>query len=209
MQKELLAATTAVSIFFVTTAVLSAGTSVPEATGSEPVAVEPLHNAFCRALAPDGWSVIDQDDHGATYSVASRDRGMIAAYGIVGISGAQAAGYYGPQFRRPAAFAQYLAETVAGEPIGVIAGHPSGDVTAIEFKGNTKQGVVLFRTYARPDDPKGYIVSTRIAIGSSEKELTTARAVAASIDCNTTYKPPVNNQDQANFIKASTGEQAK
>src|SRR5947208_11970664 len=113
MRKAIVSATIGSLLFL--TAHASAVVPVTSLGASEDSgAVKPLDNAFCRALAPQGWSVIDEDDRGATYTVASPDRSMVATYGIAGISSAQVAGYDGPQYRRPALFAQFLAETVAG-----------------------------------------------------------------------------------------------
>src|SRR5438045_1031369 len=60
-----------------------------------------LQNRFCRGQAPQGWLIADQDANGATFTLASPDRTMTAAFGIVGIGSGQAAGFYGPQFANP------------------------------------------------------------------------------------------------------------
>src|SRR5262249_29380403 len=117
MQTITLAAAAGLSLSLVTAGYSAAQPVTPAGSAAELVAVQPLHNNFCRALAPAGWTVSDQDARGATYSVASAGKEMIASYGVIGISSAQAAGYYGPQFRRPALFAQYLAQVVSGEAV--------------------------------------------------------------------------------------------
>jgi hypothetical protein len=39
----------------------------------EPIPVEPIQGQFCRALAPAGWAIVDQDDRGSTVTLASAD----------------------------------------------------------------------------------------------------------------------------------------
>ena len=182
-----------------------AGPSPGSVVSDDPVAVQPLRNSFCRVLAPAGWTVVDQDDRGATYSVASPDRGKVATYGIAAISSFQAAGYYGPQYRRPAIFAQYLAETVAGQPIGITGSHPFDDMMAIDFQGGTKRGFVIYRVFPLQNDPGGYIVAARIAIGASTEDVAVAGAVAASIDCNTTFKAPPGGYAEVHATPSDTG----
>jgi hypothetical protein len=205
MQKLVWTAAAALSLVFLTTEFSSAQPNAARGLSADPVAIQPLRNNFCRALAPAGWHVIDQDDRGATYSVASPDRGMVATYGIVGISSAQVAGYYGPQFRRPALFAQYLAETVAGEGIGVTGSRTFGGMTVIDFQSGSKQGFVIFRAFPLPSDPGGYIISVRIAVGPDSDDVPVAGAVAASIDCNTTFKAPPGGYAQVKAKASETG----
>jgi hypothetical protein len=191
MHRNFWLAATASSLLLFTTQSWSAGPAAPSGPASDdPVVITPLRNNFCRALAPAGWSVIDQDNRGATYSVASPDKGMIAAYGVSGISKAQMQGYYGPQYRRPALFAQYLAETLTGEPIGVTGSHAFNDMVAIDFESNSKHGFVIYRAFQLPSNPGGYVIAARIAIGANNADVPVAGAVAASIDCNTTFKEP-------------------
>jgi len=191
MQRKIWLAAAASGLLLFTTQGWSAGTAAPSGPVSEdPVAIAPLGNNFCHALAPAGWRVVDQDERGATYSVASPDRGMVAAYDVTGISKAQAEGYYGPQYRRPALFAQYLAEILTGEPIGVTGSRSFNDMVAIDFESNSKHGFVIYRAFQLPANPGGYVIAARIAISASSAEVPVAGAVAASIDCTTTFKEP-------------------
>src|SRR6266446_3932851 len=134
MHKAFLIATIASSLLFLTSPGFGAGSSPDTKVSEEAAGVQPLGNNFCRALAPAGWTVIREDDRGAAYSVASPDGSMVATYGVVGINSSQEAGYDGPQYRRPALFAQFLAETVAGEPIGVTGSYPFFDMLGIDFE---------------------------------------------------------------------------
>src|SRR6185295_7844359 len=182
MRNAFLIATIAAPLLLLTSQAPGAGSSPVFGISEEAAAVQPLDNSFCRALAPAGWTVIHEDDRGAAYSVASPDGSMIASYGIVGINSSQEAGYEGPQYRRPALFAQYLAETVAGEPIGVTGSYPFFDMLGIDFESDTKRGFVMYRTFPLPDG--GYVIAARVAIGESMDDIPVAGAVAASIDCN-------------------------
>lgn len=182
MHKAILIATVASSLLFLTSAGFGAGSSSDTNNSGVSVAVQPLENGFCRAQAPAGWTIIKEDDRGAIYSVASPDRGMIATYGVIGVNGNQEAGYQGPQYRRPALFAQYLAETAAGEPIGVTGSYPFFDMQGIDFESDTKRGFVMYRTFPLPDG--GYVIAARVAIGESMDDIPVVGAVAASIDCN-------------------------
>jgi hypothetical protein len=177
MQKFLSAA--AGTILFVTLA----GTYSHAQTAT----VQPLSNNYCKALAPAGWSV--GASKGANYTVVSPDHGMIAAYGNAAISRAQVAGFHGPQYRRPALFAQYLAEVTAGEPIGVTGSRSEGGGTSIDFQSATKHGTVTFISAANPTDPGGYTISLRIAIVQEMDDMPVAGMVAESIDCGAAMKP--------------------
>jgi hypothetical protein len=153
---------------------------------AQSASVQPLSNKFCKALTPEGWSM--GASKGASYTVVSPEQGMIAAYGTAAITRAQVAGYSGPQYRRPALFAQYLAEVTAGEPISVTGSRNEGGFTAIDFHGPSKRGTVTFSSGANPSDPGGYTISLRIAIAEELDDMPVAGAVAESIDCGATAK---------------------
>jgi len=174
------------------------------ARAANPTPVQPVRNQYCHALAPSGWNIVDQDDRGATFSVASPDRGLTATYGIVAINSGQVAGYYGPQYRTPAAFAQFLASTVAGEPVRPAGFQPFNGLQVMNFAGS-KRGFVIYRVYPLPADPGGYILSARIAVGRSESDVSMAGAVAASIECSTSFKAPPGGYAQVHAKSAETG----
>lgn len=180
------------------------GQSAPRGANN-PMPVQPLGNRFCHALAPAGWAIIDSDDRGATFSVASPDRSLVAAYGIVGITSGQVAGYYGPQYRTPASFAQFLATTVAGQPMQAMGTHPFNGLQVINFVGGSRRGFVIYRIYPLPADPGGYVMSARIAMGANERDVPTVGAVAAAIDCTTTFKAPPEGYAQVHAKAAETG----
>ncbi|HEX3486888.1 MAG TPA: PDZ domain-containing protein [Micropepsaceae bacterium] len=165
----------------------------------------PLRNQFCQALAPAGWTIVDQDDRGATFSVGSPDRSMVASYGVVAVNGGQVAGFYGPQYRNPASFVQFLASTVAAQPIQVTGAEPYNGMQVTNFRANNRRGFAIYRAYPLPSDPAGYIVSARIAVAGGEHELPIAGAVAASLDCRTTFKAPPDGYTQVHAKGADTG----
>ncbi|HXJ01148.1 MAG TPA: PDZ domain-containing protein [Micropepsaceae bacterium] len=165
----------------------------------------PVRNQYCQALVPAGWTIVDQDDRGATFSVASPDRSMIASYGIVAVNGGQAAGYYGPQYRNPANFVQFLASAVAGQPVQVIGSEPYNGMQVTNFRGNNRRGFGIYRGYPLPSDPAGYIVSARFAVATGERDLPIVGAIAASIDCRTTFKAPPGGYAQVHAKPAETG----
>jgi hypothetical protein len=156
-----------------------AGNSANAQTAS----VQPISNNLCKALAPAGWSV--GASRGVNYTVVSPDHGMTAAYGTAAFTRKQVEGYQGPQYRRPALFAQYLAEVTAGEPIAVTASHVDGNATTIDFQSASKHGTVTFTSAANPSDPGGYAIALRIAIAGEMDDMPIAGAVAESIDCGT------------------------
>jgi hypothetical protein len=180
------------------------GQSAPRGANN-PMPVQPLGNRFCHALAPAGWAIIDSDDRGATFSVASPDRSLVAAYGVVAIDSGQAAGYYGPQYRTPADFAQFLASTVAGQPMQPMGTRPFNGLQVINFVGGSRRGFVIYRIYPLAADPGGYIMSARIAMGASNRDVPTAGAVAAAIDCTTRFKAPPEGYAQVHAKAADTG----
>ncbi len=148
---------------------------------AQSVSVQPISNNLCKALAPAGWSV--GATRGVNYTVISPDHGMTAAYGTAVMTRAQVQGFQGPQYRRPALLAQYLAEVTTGEPIAVTASHVDGTATTIDFQSASKHGTVTFTAAANPSDPGGYSIALRIAIAGEMDDMPIAGAVAESIDC--------------------------
>jgi len=170
-----------------------------------PIPLQLMQNKSCHALAPAGWNVVDQDDQGATFSVASASRNIIAVYGVAGITGSQAAGSDGPQYKTPAAFAQSLASTVMGTNVAVTGTRMYNGMQVMNFATAKGRGFALYRVYPLPSDPKGYAVSVRLAIGGGADDISTAGAVVASIDCNGALKPPQAGYAEVHAKSAETG----
>jgi hypothetical protein len=159
------------------------------------VPLAPLRVGVCQAMAPAGWQVVDANQEGSTFTVASPDGSLRAAYGVAGVGSGQAAGLYGPQYTTPLAFGQYLTEVLFRDqvyskppqalPYGfqlLIWGTPSG------FSGYS-----ILKTYPLPPDPQGYILSYYIGGGPSSEVnrlIPLAVMVAVSIRCNTQLRPP-------------------
>jgi len=202
-----------VSYFAAAAVVLALATPVSAAVGTlvqaekpkTPVALQKMQNQFCRALAPAGWSIVDQDDRGATFSLASPNRNIIAAYGIVAINSGQVAGLYGAQYRTPALFAQSLASTIMGKSVMVTGTRSFNGMDVMNFAAGSGRGFALYRVFPLPSDSGGYVISVRIAVGSGVADVSTAGAVAASIDCKTEFKPPRAGYAEVHAKSAETG----
>jgi hypothetical protein len=182
------------------------------AKAAHPVALSPLENRFCRGEAPSGWIIADQDPNGTSFTLATRDRGSVAAYGIVGISSGHAAGFYGPQFTQPSAFAAYLASVAGGMPVNPAAApKPLGPMHIFPVQGHGATGHVIYATYPLPADPGGYIISVRIALARSAADARTASAVAATISCMAQLRPPPGGyfQVEAGKSDVATSERCK
>src|SRR5262249_41593275 len=80
-----------------------------------PVAL--VQGQYCRALAPAGWGITDQNAQGSTFSLASADWRMRASYGVVGINSGAGLIYVRPQGGDPATQAMAMSQIVAGEPV--------------------------------------------------------------------------------------------
>jgi hypothetical protein len=191
------------------------GGTTPPASGSatgNAIPVQALQGQFCRALAPAGWTIIDQDMQGSTVSLASQDGRMKAAYGVMPVNGGAALGYYGEQMRTPAGVAQHVASLLAGEELQA-AGLQDFMGAAVEtLRGARDVGFVLFRPYPVAGDPYGgYALSMRIALATSQKEEGIAGAVAAAITCTTQFHAPAGGYAhvQPKSTAASTGTSAK
>lgn len=163
-----------------------------------PTPVRPLSAGYCTAMAPQNWRVIDIARESSAFTVTSPSGNMRASWGIVGVNGGQAAGYYGPQFRTPAAFTQFLIGSLFGSRVGARRGPqmPYG-FQSLEWKTqNGFRGYAIFRVFPLPADPRGYILSFRIGGAPSNNArllVPLAVSVAASIRCNTTLRPPPPN----------------
>jgi len=206
MLKNLCLATIAVSLVLSAPVLGAIGGNVQAKNPNELVPLQPVRNQFCRALTPAGWTVIDQDDRGTTFSVASPDRSAIATYGIVGVNRGQVAGAYGPQYRTPALLAQFLAASVVGAKTVTVTGMRAfNGMQVMNFAGGNKRGVAIYRIYPLPSDPGGYVISVRIATGASAGEVSTGGAVAASIDCKTAFKAPRGGYAEVHAKSAETG----
>jgi hypothetical protein len=166
------------------------------------VALGALQNRLCRGEAPAGWIIADQDPNGTSFTLATRDRSTVAAYGIVGISSGHASGFYGPQFAQPSAFAAYLASVAGGMPVNQTAApEPLGPMRSFPVQGNGVTGHVIYATYPLPADPGGYVISVRIALGRSAADARMAAAIAATISCTTALHSPSNGYAQVEAPK--------
>ncbi len=163
-----------------------------------PVPLMPLRVGACQAMAPAGWQVVDANREGSVFGVASPDGSLRAAYGIVGVGSGQVAGYYGPQYRTPGTFGQFLTGYLFGsqayskppQPL------PYGFQLLTWGTPNGFSGYSVLKTYPLPPDPGGYILSYYIG-GGPASEVTRlvplAVMVATSIRCTTQLRPPPPN----------------
>ena len=173
-----------------------------------PVPLQPINGRYCHALAPSGWSIADQDDRGATFTLASPDGQMKASYGVLGINSGQVQGFYGPQFRTPALLSQFLASVVAGRQLQASAPQNFMGMQVINFGGGAP-GFAIYRTYPLPADPGGYILSVRIATATSPRNAGIAGSVAASINCSTELRPPAGGYAQVKAKSSDVGTSSK
>jgi hypothetical protein len=178
-----------------------ARTQITKAQGNgpaAPVALRVLQAGACSAMTPQGWQVTDSNRDSTILTVAAPGGGMRASYGIVGIGSGQAAGYYGPQFRSPAAFAQYATGVVFGAQVygKPLPAMPHGFQTFTWGTQNGFSGYTIYKSYPLPSDPGGFIVSMYIggAPSAQVKQLVPlAVGVAASIRCRAQLHPPPAN----------------
>src|SRR5882672_9485520 len=147
MRKNFCSAMIAVSLVLSAPVFAAIGGNVQAKNPDTPVPLQRMQNRFCRALAPAGWSVVDQDDRGATFSLASPSRNMVAAYGMVAINRGQVAGSYGPQYRTPAQFAQFVASTIMAKTVTVTGMRSFNGMQVMNFAGGSGRGFAMFRVY--------------------------------------------------------------
>lgn len=156
----------------------------------QPIPVAPIQGQFCRALAPAGWAIADQDDRGSTVTLASGDGRAKAAYGILAVNSAQVQGFYGPQYRTPATLSWFLAGYIAGQNLQSSQPQNFMGMQVINLQGASVVGFSIFRVYPLMGDPGGYILSFRTALATSRQLEGIAGAVAATTNCTTILKPP-------------------
>ncbi len=143
-----------------------------------------------------GWQVTDINNDGSVFTVEGG--GMKAAYGITGIGSGQARGFYGPQYRSPAAYALFLSGLL-------FQGQASADPPQPLDYGfqlltwrtpNGFSGFTIFKGYSLPSDPGGYIVSIYVGggpDGQSKALGSLAMGIATTIHCSTRLHPPPPN----------------
>jgi hypothetical protein len=69
----------------------AAPSAVEAEDSTDPIPLQPIQGQFCGALAPDGWTIIDEDRaRGSNVTLASADQQMKAALAIPGIGGGSA-----------------------------------------------------------------------------------------------------------------------
>ncbi len=172
---------------------------VTQSTGlGTPVPLVPLGVGVCQAMAPPGWQVVDANQEGSVFGVASPDRSLRSAYGIVGVGTGQVAGYYGPQFRTPETFGLYLSGYLFGSQAQSRPPQPLPYGFELLNWGtpNGFSGYSVLKVYPLPADPGGYILSYYIGGGPASEAtrlVPLAVMVATSIRCNTQLRPPPPN----------------
>jgi hypothetical protein len=182
-----------------------AALEVAKSQSAEPIPVAPVQGRFCHALAPAGWAVIDQDDRGATVTLASADGQMRAAYGVAAINSGMVQGYYGPQYQTPARYVWFLAAAVAGQSLQASGPQDFMGMQVLSFRGASAVGFAIYRVYPLAADPGGYIVSMRIALAPTAQLEGIAGAVAATTICTTIMKPPSGGYAQVEPRKDDVG----
>lgn len=175
--------------------------------GREPTPLQPVNGKYCHAQAPQGWSIVDQDDRGSTVTLSGPDGQTHAAYGVLPVNGGQVAGFYGPQYRTPALLAQYLASGVAGRQLQASQLQNFMGMQVLTLDGGA--AYAIFRTYPLPADPNGYIFSVRLAIGSARQGASVAGAVAATIQCFTQFRAPAGGYAQVKAKSSDLGTSSK
>ena len=163
-----------------------------------PVLLRPLQVGFCSAMVPQGWQVTDANREASAFTVVAPGGNLRAGYGIAAINSGQAAGYYGPQFRSPAAFAQFMSGAVFGAQAYAKSPQPMAYGFQLLTWGtqNGYSGYTIFKTYPLPSDPGGYTVSMYIGGAPSadvKRLVPLAVGVATTIRCNTQLRPPPPN----------------
>ncbi|HEX2593258.1 MAG TPA: hypothetical protein VHL34_17280 [Rhizomicrobium sp.] len=169
-----------------------------QSKGGMVVPLKQLSAGACVVLAPQGWMVRDINEQSSTLTVASPGGNLRATYGVVGVNSAQAAGYYGGQYRTPETFATYLATKMFdSEPMTrQTQALPHGFSMIPWNTASGYSGYTLFKRYPLPSDPGGYIVSVYIGAaptGEAWRLVPLSMSIATSIRCRTQLQPPPPN----------------
>lgn len=181
-----------------------------------PIAVEPIGDRFCQALAPAGWVVNDQDDAGAVLGVTSSDGRLASAYGSFGISAVMRGGgaalmnrlnqiapylpppqpspdEMGAQYQDPVTAVEFVIRKTFGDDIQFEGAPDAASLSyqLLRFSGSAKRGIVVFRVFT--DDQQNQAVLMRIGVAdaaANDSDLSIAMAVSTSINCRQALKPP-------------------
>lgn len=172
-------------------------------TSANSVRLVPKRSGQCQALAPADWQVMGVSPRGDVGELASGDGRSYSGWGIRGVNRIMEP-YYGALYGDPMTSSRFLlgkaAEALGDRsgfaPVGSPARFGDGYVVQ-ELRSSVNRAVIVFKLYpAGGFSPDSYIISLRMAIaplGAGDFALKTAAGVAGSINCQTMFVPPVNN----------------
>lgn len=165
---------------------------------STPIPLSQLAEAACVAMAPQGWKIADVNQQSSAMTVTSPGGNLRAGFGVVGVNQAQAAGYYGGQYRSAQIFALFMTQAMFdSEPNTRPAQSlPHGFQMIPWDSANGYSGYTVFKRYALPSDPGGYVVSVYIAgapTSEAKRLVPLSMGVATSIRCRAQLQPPPPN----------------
>jgi len=105
--------------------------------------------------------------------------------------------YYGDAYGDPLTSSRTVVNMIGqkyGDGLFNYTGQPvqlGGGFMAAELRGNSHTAVIIYKLYPAPMLPQGsYIISLRIAMGSTSQGVKTATGVAAGINCTTMFRAP-------------------
>lgn len=161
-------------------------------------ALLPVKTARCETFAPFGWTVTDSNENGTLFTLASIDHGMIASYAGIRVSGRIAGGADGQSGTPPGLFVRQLLQVLTNAPIKVVAdGRAYGGFQVMALESGRYGGYALYHIFPLRDDPAGYGVLMRVALGNKDSRVSlgTAGAVAAATLCKTFAMPQRAGKD--------------
>lgn len=176
---------------------------------AQPVKVHSTENRTCYAIAPPDWFVWGQTKEGNAVDLGAPDFSW-ASWGSLGVIGSAARDV--PSLATPEANIQWvLSSGGAGQRVHVTYGEPIRDEFGYIWLPYVKEdlkarGIVIYRVFSVPNDPRGYILISRTAQMPTqlwEQKGALALRVALSIRCNVQLRaspdsprPPPSDDDK-------------
>ncbi len=148
-----------------------------------PVPLQQLSGYHCNALSPAGWSVVGGRAEGDALDVARGDRKAFASYVILGVTSLMRPN---PAYATPENTVATVLTQVGQSPVSFGGRRQAYGYTVVSWRNGRGKGTTLYRVFALPSDPNGFIIAMRsgaIAPSESKRSYKQAMAVATSIRC--------------------------
>jgi hypothetical protein len=153
---------------------------------SNPVPLRPVSGGNCNGFAPEGWSVVATGPQGNELAVAGPNHSGFGQYAVVPYNYQRdVSQMFGVKWLSPEETLEGIIGRYAGEQVQFTADEKFGYYNVVKFSGAQTTGYALWFVNRDQNNPDGYVIAMRLAIGpvGDAHALGIAGAVAASLRC--------------------------